>query len=230
MSAKCAVIEAASPAMSWSIEFRSAAAASSRDVGSIEKPEISAGPNRTVPMIRPSFLTEKCDRCSSGGSARYRSRWIWRSRIGRSVRPETKVRQYAWASVVCKGSKLTGTPSARGSRDIKVRAAEILSGRRPFDAMHGFRSDGDPGDHAQDGPRFRGARDHPAIAYVRREPGIPAHMGQEDGGARALGRLRPGEVRRRRTRHGMLCDYDRGTLSRRCERRCDCGRVQRPRL
>src|SRR6266571_4304447 len=181
MSSKCAVIEVAPPARSRSIDFRSAAAASSRDVGSIENPEISAGPNRTVPMIRPSFLTEKCDRCSSGGSARYRSRWIWRSPVGRSVRPETKVRQYAWASVVCKGSKLTGTPSARGSRDIKVRAAEILSGRRPFDATHGFRAHGDPRDYAQDGPRFRGARDHPAISRVRREPGIPARMGPEDG-------------------------------------------------
>src|SRR6266581_1356429 len=184
MSSKCAVIEVAPPARSRSIDFRSAAAASSRDVGSIENPEISAGPNRTVPMIRPSFLTEKCDRCSSGGSARYRSRWIWRLPVGRSVRPETKVRQYAWASVVCKGSKLTGTPgtpSARGSRVINVRAAEILSGRRPFDAMHGFRAHGDPRDHPQDGPRFRGARNHPAIAHVRREPGIPARMGQEDG-------------------------------------------------
>src|SRR2546427_7625631 len=181
MSSKCAVIEAAPPDGSRSIDFRSAAAAASRDVGSLEKPEISAGPNRTVPMTRPSFLTEKCDRCSSGGSARYRSRWIWRSRVGRSVRPETKVRQYAWASVVCKGSKLTGTPPARDSRDIKVRAAEILSGRRPFDAMHGFRAHGDPRDHAQDGPRFRGARDHSTICLVRRKPGIPAHVGQEDG-------------------------------------------------
>src|SRR6266704_2639927 len=121
MSSKCAVIEVAPPARSRSIDFRSAAAASSRDVGSIENPEISAGPNRTVPMIRPSFLTEKWDRCSSGGSARYRSRWTLRSLVGRSVRPETKVCQYAWASVVCKGSRLNGTAPARGSRNIKLR-------------------------------------------------------------------------------------------------------------
>src|SRR5712691_4577997 len=138
MSSKCAVMEVAPPARSRSIDFRSAAAASSRYAGSIENPEISAGPNRTVPMIRPSFLTEKWDRCSSGGSARYRSRWIWRSLVGRSVRPETNVRQYAWASVVCKGSRLTGTPPARDSRDIKVRAAEILSGRSAFDASQEF--------------------------------------------------------------------------------------------
>src|SRR5881397_4448145 len=121
MSSKCAVIEVAPPARSRSIDFRSAAAASSRDVGSIENPEISAGPNRTVPMIRPSLLTEKWDRCSSGGSARYRSRWTLRSLVGRSVRPETKVCQYAWASVVCKGSRLNGTAPARGSRNIKLR-------------------------------------------------------------------------------------------------------------
>src|SRR6266581_2723884 len=121
MSSKCAVIEVAPPARSRSIDFRSAAAASSRDVGSIENPEISAGPNRTVPMIRPSFLTEKWDRCSSGGSARYRSRWTLRSLVGRSVRPETKVCQYARASVVCKGSRLNGTAPARGSRNIKLR-------------------------------------------------------------------------------------------------------------
>src|SRR3989449_2149271 len=230
MSSKCAVMEVAPPARSRSIDFRSAAAASSRYAGSIENPEISAGPNRTVPMIRPSFLTEKWDRCSSGGSARYRSRWIWRSLVGRSVRPETNVRQYAWASVVCKGSRLTGTPPARDSRDIKVRAAEILSGRKAFDATHGFRAHGDPRDHAQDGPRFRGARDHPAICRLRREPGIPARVGQEDGWTRAPGRPRPGEVRGRGTRHPLLCDYDRRTLSRRCQRRGDCGRVQRPRL
>src|SRR3989454_22331 len=121
MSSKCAVIEVAPPARSRSIDFRTAAAASSRDVGSIENPEISAGPNRTVPMIRPSLLTEKWDRCSSGGSARYRSRWTLRSLVGRSVRPETKVCQYAWASVVCKGSRLNGTAPARGSRNIKLR-------------------------------------------------------------------------------------------------------------
>src|SRR3989454_781114 len=97
MSSKCAVIEVAPPARSRSIDFRSAAAASSRDVGSIENPEISAGPNRTVPMIRPSLLTEKCDRCSSGGSARYRSRGTLRSLVGRSVRAETKVCPHAWA-------------------------------------------------------------------------------------------------------------------------------------
>src|SRR2546427_10141713 len=121
MSSKCAVIEVAPPARSRSIDFRSAAAASSRDVASIANPEISGGANRTVPMIRPSLLTEKWDRCSSGGSARYRSRWTLRSLVGRSVRPETKVCQYAWASVVCKGSRLNGTAPARGSRNIKLR-------------------------------------------------------------------------------------------------------------
>src|SRR5438128_4034222 len=230
MSSKCAVMEVAPPARSRSIDFRSAAAASSRYAGSIENPEISAGPNRTVPMIRPSFLTEKWDRCSSGGSARYRSRWIWRSLVGRSVRPETNVRQYAWASVVCKGSRLTGTPTREGFARHQGSRAEILSGRRPFDTTHGFRAHGDPSDHAQDGPRFRGAGDHPPIPRLRREPGVPVRVGQEDGRARAPGRLRAGEVRGRGTRHRVLCDYDRGTFSGRCERRGDCGRVQRPRL
>src|SRR5437879_12486090 len=43
------------------------------------------------------------------------------SPVGRSVRPETKVRQYAWASVVCNGSRLTGTSAAKDSRTIKLR-------------------------------------------------------------------------------------------------------------
>src|SRR2546426_8556262 len=39
---------------------------------------------------------------------------------------------------------------------------------------------------SQVGPRFRGARHHPPIPCLRREPRIPARVGQEDGGARPV--------------------------------------------
>src|SRR2546428_13044475 len=108
MSSKCAVMEVAPPARSRSIDFRSAAAASSRYAGSIENPEISAGPNRTGPMIRPSFLSEKWDRCSSGGSARDSLGGIWRYLVGRYLWSDKNVRQYAWAVGELIGSRLTG--------------------------------------------------------------------------------------------------------------------------
>src|SRR5213592_1494420 len=119
---------------------------------------------------------------------------------------------------------------ASPSRVIKVRPAEILSGRRTFDDPHGLRSHGDAGDHAQVGPRFRGAGYHPAIPCVRREPRVPARVGEEDGGARPVWCLRPREIRRGGPRHDLLCDHDRGALPRRCERWGDRGRVQRARL
>src|SRR5947209_1203546 len=86
--------------------------------------------------------------------------------------------------------------SAReGFAKHQASAAEILCGRRPFDTMHGLRAHGNPGDYAQDGPRLRGTTGHPTVPRLRREPGVPARVGQEDGGARTLRGLRPGEVR-----------------------------------
>src|SRR3989449_10358084 len=135
---------------------------------------------------------------------------------------------------VCMGvSRLQGLQAQRHSaREAfakhQVSAAEILCGRRPFDTMHGLRAHGNPGDHAQDGPRLRGTRGHPAIPRLRREPGVPARLGQEDGGARTLRGLRPGEVRGCGPRYRLLCDHDRGTLARGCKRRRHRGGVQRP--
>src|SRR6267143_5626063 len=219
---------AAPPARSKSIARRSAPAASPTEPGSIENPEISAGPRRTVPTIRLSFRTAKWDRCSSGRIAMYRSRWTLRSSVGRSLRPETKTRQYSWAFVVGRGSRVTDTRSARDSRDIKVRTAEILCGGRAFDASDGFRALRDAGDHTKDGPEFCGTGDRPAFARLRREPRIPPRMGEEDGRTGAHGRIRPGEVRRRGARHRMLRDHDRRALEGGCERRRDRGRLQWP--
>src|SRR5213076_2234217 len=96
-------------------------------------------------------------------------------------------------------------------------AAENLSGRRAFVDAHGFRAHRSPRDHAQIGAVVRGARDRPAVPRLRREPRVPARVGQEDGRARALRRLRAGEIRRVRPRHRVLCDHDRGTLARKRE-------------
>src|SRR2546427_12983394 len=93
-------------------------------------------------------------------------------------------------------------------RVIKVRPAEILSGRRTFDASHGLRAHGDAGDHAQVGSGFWGTRHHPPVPCLRREPRIPARLGQEDGGPGPVRSLRPGEIRRGGGRPFFLRGYD----------------------
>src|SRR2546427_13032965 len=115
-------------------------------------------------------------------------------------------------------------------RVIKVRPAEILTGRRTFDASHGLRAHGDAGDHAQVGSGFWGTRHHPPVPCLRREPRIPARLGQEDGGPGPVRSLRPGEIRRGGTRLCLLRDYDRGAVPRRRECRGDRGGLQWARL
>ena len=131
---------------------------------------------------------------------------------------------------------LEGFELHRHASGGRIRDASRFGPRRfypaggPSTRVDGLRTHGNAGNHAKVRPRVRGTGDRPRIARLRREPGLPARLGPEDGQVGTLRGLRPREVRRIRPRRRMLRDHDRGTVPGRCERGRNRGRVQRTRV
>src|SRR5205809_5931287 len=111
-SSRLATIRSAPPSRIGVVARRIASRVHRRSSGRIENVPMKFPARRTVPMIRPPSLNAWYVRCSSTGSAGYRSMWTRGSGVGTSVRPARNTRQYASASGVSRG--VSSTPGMAG--------------------------------------------------------------------------------------------------------------------